>query len=244
MNRLTTLICSASAFGLCVCVVAPSARADAVAAGDYVRFYDREGTLGGGEFGIAKTAPSTPTPELFRTFCIQRTEFVDFDPAGFKITGINAHTVAGDDYISDKTAYLYTQFRQGTLPGYDVSTTAARVASANALQTVFWYLEDEPSFTNFSVVSSNAKALSFYNLAVDATTVGGVTDAWVGMGIGNVRVMNLVWATTRNGFAAGTYAQDQLVLVPTPFASMAGTGLVGTLIMCGAISRRMRRVTL
>jgi hypothetical protein len=51
-----------------VCATAPALAGLSV--GDTIRFYDREGTTGGGEFGAA-LAGAVPNPELFRTFCVQ-----------------------------------------------------------------------------------------------------------------------------------------------------------------------------
>jgi hypothetical protein len=49
----------------------------------------------------------------------------------------------GGDALDPFTAYLYTEFRNGTLADYDYTIGSPRVASAGALQEVIWYLEDE-----------------------------------------------------------------------------------------------------
>ena len=110
------------------------------------------------------------------------------------------------DPISFATAWLYDQFRGGTLAGYAyVGSTAVRDASANALQNAIWFLEGEIG------------------------SVSGQANTWKNMGLANgttlygVRVMNVVTLS-------GGIAQDQLVMIPEPetYAMLlAGLGLMG-----------------
>ena len=68
--------------------------------------------------------------ELFITFCLQRTEYIDFVNE-FNVDSISTYAVfdppanggdaAGKDELSAQTAFLYTQFRAGTLTGYNYS---------------------------------------------------------------------------------------------------------------------------
>jgi len=212
-----------------VLAVAATARAGTdVSVGDRIRFFDREGTTGGGEFGVAKY--SNPGTELFRTFCVQTAEYMDFHADGFIVTGVSDHSVLGGVPLSSGAAYLYWKFRQGNLPDYVYAPgTAAHVTEANRLQRALWFFQGQSGGENNSYVA----------LATDAMNVGGTTDEWVGMGIGNVRIMNLVWATSRSGFNAGDHAQDQLVLVPTPTGVTAGAGLLAAV---GIYSKRRRRL--
>lgn len=181
----------------------PATANDGLAVGDVVRFFDREGSIGGGEFGVAKL-PNL-TAEIFRTFCVQRDEYLDFDPAGFRVVGITGKVQLQNQDLNFKTAWLYSQFRAGTLSGYDYTpNSAARIASADALQAAIWHLENESGYTNFASLS--AAAQNFVNLAVAANP----------QDLGNVRVVNLVWTTTRSGFQAGAAAQDVLTIIPEP----------------------------
>jgi hypothetical protein len=176
-----------------------------VAAGDLITFADGPGNTGGGEFTVTVNDAWS-----FVTFCLQHTEYIDFKNP-FTVDSVNPYTLTdpvanggdglGRDYISEQTAFLYTQFRQGTLAGYNYGAGAAHVASANDLQRAFWMFEDE--------IAMNASN-PFVILANAAVNSG----AWDG--IGQVRVMNLSRGTGRNY----TEAQDQLTLVPEP-ASMA-----------------------
>ena len=81
------------------------------------------GTTGGGEFTIV-----VDETRRFVTFCLQKTEYIDFFNA-FNVDNISTYAVSdpasnggdadGKDYLSEQTAFLYTQFRAGTLTGYN-----------------------------------------------------------------------------------------------------------------------------
>lgn len=183
--------------------------ADTISVGDSIWLSDREGTTGGGEFGVAI---SSGGPDLFRTFCIETNEF--FSPGvEYKVGNISTNAVAGGsgglhpDPLDPKTAYLYTMFRNGTLSNYDYTPgTAEHIRDANSLQKAIWYLEEE--ITN---PVSDAQAVAWI---IEATNAG-----W--NDIGDVRVINMV-------DAQGNKKQDQLVLVPEPSTLLLlGAGLLG-----------------
>jgi hypothetical protein len=118
---------------------------------------------------------------------------------------------AGGDYISPETAYLYSEFRAGTLDGYFFSGDE-RIGSALSLQTAIWYLEGEMAY---EMLSPKAKAF------VAAAQESGWTNT------GNVVALNL----TDGGKIV---YQDMLggVAAPAPGAillSSLGLGLVGWL---------------
>jgi hypothetical protein len=188
-----------------------------ISVGDSIRFMNREGSTGGGEFGLAEL-PNANT-ELFRTFCLQVHEYLDFDPAGFKVIDISDHAQgpSGNDPLDARTAYLYTHFRNGTLSGYDYTpSSSGHVASADALQRAFWAIEGETG-------PATGQALAWINEAAAAISGG----AW--SGIGNVRVLSIAWRTNRSGFHVGDPGQDVLTLVPEPasFAVWSVLGVAG-----------------
>lgn len=181
----------------------------------------------GGEFKVTPISgdaglvglPADLSADTFETFCLEASE--QYRPGNnynFTINvgavqgGQSGQTVPGFDPLDARTAYLYFNFRMGTLSGFDYSA-AGRAASAEALQKAIWYIEGETGVNN-----------AFVALA-DAAVSGG---QWVG--IGNVRVLNLSDSEFPN-------AQDQLTIIrdiPTPGAGVLA--LVGLI----AASRRRR----
>lgn len=205
MRTLNTLLTVA----ICLSVGAV-AEAGPVMPGDRVTFADAPGTTGGGEFLV-----TVNDLDSFITFCLQRTEYIDFSNE-FIVAGVNTYAETdpsaqggnsqGRDPLSSQTAWLYSQFRAGTLAGYNYNN-ANRWQSANDLQNAIWWFENELTS------DPNNAFVNAANLAVS----NGFS------GLGNVRVMNLQ-------FRNGAEAQDQLVLVPEPATLAlfgAGLGLAG-----------------
>jgi hypothetical protein len=184
----------------------------------------------GGEFQL------TPNQDLknitiesdpYSSFCLEKNEHVssgqtyDVVVAREALYGGTNHGATGPhggDLLDPMTAYLYTQFRAGTLDGYDYDPAGGRAASAQALQDVIWYIEDEAAKTWTDSPDDASLQKKFYAAAVEA----GWTD------IGNVRVLNM-YVPGHVG-EAGYFKQDQLTMVPAPGAALLaslGLGLVG-----------------
>jgi hypothetical protein len=180
----------------------------------------------GGEFTL------TPNQDLmditaetgpYSSFCLERTEYV-FTHATYDVSlaieamngGVNYGPTGplGGDALDPLTAYLYTEFRNGTLAGYNYAGGPGRAASAGALQDVIWYLEDEAGkgWTD----GDDSLQDQFYTAALNS----GWTD------IGDVRVLNLY---IQGHLGDPCYkAQDQLVMA-TPRVPAPGAVLIGSL---------------
>jgi hypothetical protein len=150
----------------------------------------------------------------FLTFCLEKDEF--FAPGTiYKATMSTAAKDGGQggpspDPISSETAYLYTQFRAGTLANFNYSTAA----DYGLLQNAIWAFEQEMSMPAPGV-----------NKFVDAANNANF------LGIGLVRVLNI---TKFNG----GHVQDQLTIVPLPASVWAGGAMLAGLAGAGYIRRR------
>jgi len=184
----------------------------------------------GGEFFAtpnADFADLTGETTMFSTFCLEKSEYVDMNKTYSVVLnseaiqgGVNNGPAgpSGGDPLDPRTAYLYSQFRAGTLTGYDYTPGAGRANSAKALQEVIWYLEDEMMKT-WSVGSLQD---TLFQAAENAVSSG----AWTGLG--NVRVMNM-YAKDHAGDLQYR-KQDMLVTVPAPGALLLGalgSGILG-----------------
>lgn len=182
----------------------------------------------GGEFTITSTTASF---DAFQTFCLERSENVGQNPHTYQLNADNAAVLGGanlgtpapggGDPISLGTAWLYGQFRQGTLFGYDYNVAGGRAVSAGLLQDAIWSLEDEYG----SLAGLNA----FYDAAI--AKFGGEANAKANYTGTYVSVMNM---TDVNG----ARSQDFLA-VPDGGLTVAllGMGLAGL----GWVNRRIRR---
>lgn len=202
---------------------------------------------GGGEFKVVAFTGLNPAPMgpgmslggVFQTFCLERNEYISMGKTyNWELNtvavkgGISGQEPAGSttDPLDARTAYLFTQFWNGTLSSYDVNLgVTKRAADAGELQEAIWYIEGEIS----SVTGQAATWVGEANDAVNG--VGGAAPTW--SGIGDVRVLNVY---TRLGDGSnGIHRQDHLVLMaPLPPAALSGLALLGVL---GLIQVRRRR---
>ena len=202
-------------------------------AGEFL-MYDLQG-LDVAPMGMGVQVSDGPFDGDFQAFCVERTESIRMDRTYQFEISTETMGYGDPDPLSAESAYLYTQFWNGTLTNYDFTLGYDRVASATALQDAFWYLEGEINST------SNLLAMDWVNQALSAVGNGD----WVGLG--NVRIMNLY---RYNHFGRLKHAQDQLVMidspppppppnvVPLPGAAPAGLGLMVAL---GGIRQWRRR---
>jgi hypothetical protein len=153
----------------------------------------------------------------FETFCIEMNE--EFNPGDTYNTSVGNTIVPGGpyNYVTVGTAYLYSQFAQGTLAGYTYTSGAGRELVADELQDAIWYLQGEvgasgSSQTSDSLYTFSAASDPFVNMVQtmfgsNATESDITYDNSFG-----VEVLNL---SSGSGYNA-TYNQDQLVYAPTP----------------------------
>ena len=172
----------------------------------------------GGEFTVTPNADfSTLTGQigLFESFCLEKTEYISMGSTydvqlntEVLLGGPNNGPAgpAGGDPLDPKMAYLYSNFQAGTLTGYDYTPGAGRSSSAQALQDVIWYLEDEAGMT----WGNGSLQDTFYTAAQDAQ--------WTNMG--DVRVLN-VYEVGHAGNPQYRH-QDILMAVPAPGALLLG----------------------
>jgi len=189
------------------------------------------GTTPGGEFLFTTFGiPGHTDGSILKTFCLETKEFIKYNVAydvvisSEAISGGNNYGPAGvngGDPIDPMTAYLFFNYQKGTLVGWSNDD-----ASADALQTVIWGIEDELG-QNWLPPSGSLEEL-FYGQAWMA--VYGPEFTWTGLG--PVRVMNLYSIGYSDNDDTSFYRQDQLVLVPSPgavFLGCIGLMLVGLL---------------
>ncbi len=241
----TSVGIGALAFIAALGLLAPIASADLiddVEVGDYLRLYDGPGGGNGGEFEakvMANSTTYTNVVDSWFTFCIERNEHFNYGEQQRVETisdtaiggGVNAS--GGGDVLEYTTAYLYTQFRNGTLEGRDGTgnffDTNEEVDNATALQEAIWWLEGEYGATA-AVTDRSTEAQHYISLAQNA--------GWTSHG--NVRVMNLERQVTVSGSTQWIDAQSQLMLVPEP----ASVALLGIGLAAAACLRRRRVATL
>jgi hypothetical protein len=215
---------------------APTVSAADIVAGDLIKLGNGPGNGPGGEF-IASFLDNTGS---FSTFCLEYNQYFSYGES-LKVQAVNTAAVSGGisggnpDPISYQTAWLYTQFRGGSLSDYGGANI---INDADSLQNAFWYLEGEvttlgsnPSGTDLTVAEL-AQAQTWINQA-NAAVAGGWNS------IGDVRVLNLMRKDDQGNYTVK--AQDQLYLitpVPEPeIYAMMGLGLG----LMGFVARRRKQ---
>lgn len=168
---------------------------------------------GTGIFNVNTTPTTGPALGSFQTFCLNSQ--IEVNTPGTYNYSLSDSVVPGGpspsvtpDPISIGTAWLYNQFRMGSLFGY--SGTAA---NNTLLQQAIWWLETDPAGVGGAVNNSfiNTAELA---LGLNDTTIKGDANGAYG-----VFAMNLTDKT-------GASVQPLLGMVPEPSTVVAGALLL------------------
>lgn len=241
---------SVTAALVAACALTPVAHADPIPVGEIrmdglrSRFNVVGGGAVAGEFVVnASRLSFTPqglgkygaAPDQFISFCVETTEFIQLNR--WYTAELNTQSRATNQPLQSETAFLYTQFTQGTLSDYKYFDSgagdAAKVASARALQELIWYYQDPSGFA--ARYGANAFDIGGYFLGSGAHKalarqwrgeVNAALDGNLWSGIGKVRIIN-IWDN-----ALGR--QDTLTMIPLPapvWLASVGLGLAGLVVM-------------
>ena len=207
----------------CVAVVfAPAFAIYATASiqvGDLINFQNGPGSPGG-EFGVTLSGGSGETEAI--VFCVEKDEFIDFT-SDFYVSSISKHAVGGGvdgggpqgDPVDARSAWLYYNFRKGTLPNYVFGAindySAGRAVSANAMQNAIWFIEQEQGSAGVgqAYVDLATQELGDYN-SQGSDYSGNMNEA-----LNAVRILNIRWDDE-----FGDEAQSQMFLVPEPGSAL------------------------
>jgi hypothetical protein len=182
---------------------------------------------GGYANGVTKNIPGFANS--FQTFCVENSvppEYIyvnaDYNAVLSQNAVMGGVKAEGGDPISVGTGWLYSQFAQGNLVGYNYG--ANRTTSASALQQAFWWLENENGVSYDSGNIFMAAAVSQFGSQLAAQADGGWNYG--------VLAINMTDMTT------GELRQDQLFYVPDGGATLMLLG--GALVGLGALRRKFR----
>jgi hypothetical protein len=164
----------------------------------------------------------------FQSFCLEMGAVVE-EGKTYHVF-VNDKVMDGGISLTPEVAYLYSEFRNGTLSGYDYTLGAGRETSSRALQAAIWSLQGEsgglidlltPNGSGWQV-ATEADVLAARQFVAAAKNSG-----WTS--VGPVRVLNL--STPEGGQSVDN--QDMLgLVVPAPGAIVLGSlglGLLGWL---------------
>ena len=142
--------------------------------------------------------------------------------AELNLKAVNGGVGGGSpDPLSIGAAWLYKQFAEGNLVGYDYNnnTPAGRAGSAALLQEAIWWLEDEiTTLSGFNPFLAQLSWMSNPKADYNPSTAGF-----------NVRVINMWGADANGNIDKNQPKQDMLVYLPDGGMTLVllGAGLLG-----------------
>jgi hypothetical protein len=209
--------------------------------------------IGGGEFTaytstsyLGNYASAAKYAGGFETFCIETR--VDFTPGNwggptyyYTLGSVSQplsppNSPSGSGWpLSTGAAYLYYEFGNGALAGFDYTWGAGRQAEDNLLQAAIWAFQGGQTYGSYP---NGGAGNIYYDEAV--TALGGVNNATNSYAGNQVQVLSL-WVNSDDTGAA----QNQLVLTggSGPFPHPTPDGGMTIMLLGGALAglRAMRR---
>ena len=184
----------------------------------------------------------------FETFCVEIDE--EFSPGGTYNTSLGNTIIPGGAAITIGTAYLYSQFAQGTLSGYQYGTGMARETSADELQDAIWYLQGEVTSAgnHFTMGNGNGSQGGNYLYNFGGSGFNPASDPFVNL-VQTMFGANAFASDTNNNYgvqvlelsSAGGYNQDQLVIAPVPEPATFVAGAIPLVPLGISLVRALRR---
>lgn len=160
-------------------------------------------------FNVDTTSTSGPALGSFQTFCLNSQVFVQTPGTyNYNISDTVVPGAITPDPITIGTAWLYSQFRDGSLVGY-TDTSANNVL----LQQAFWWLQSDPSGVGGAVNNAFIAAAEMALNLTDTTILADANGAY------GVFALNLTDAN-------GNSVQPVLGMVPEPSTIVAGALLL------------------
>jgi len=223
---------------------APTCLGYSVEMGDWITYGPGIGSnflTGEMSVSVADTSAG-PFGYVYDTFCLEQYETMNWNTP-YYVNDVSQYAVHGgtftSDPISNRTAWLYYNYFNNMLAGYDYFGPT-RAQSADALQLAIWYIENEiGSVVGYGGASTLAQ--TFLNNAMAAA--GGMFPSWVNQyapGQYYVSVVNITTSDINNGYWDQKQSSliAERVVTPEPMTiSLLGLGILGL----GLMRRRMHR---
>jgi len=153
------------------------------------------------QYFLAGYVPATIVNGGFETFCMEASVY--FKPGVSYNYNLSNSDSQGRN-LTEGAAFLYSQFAQGTLPGYGYTDAAKRKVDAGELQAAIWYLQGGQSGKHGFAFGGTGNP--FYDLAV--SNLGSNHILTPNDGLFSVQILEL-WDPANNAH------QNQLVLNPS-----------------------------
>ena len=163
----------------------------------------------------------------FETFCVEINQNFTPNTSYNTVLAPTINNGTGSSAVTVGSAYLYSQFAQGKLSGYDYTTGSGRETTSDELQDALWYLQGNIingyRSGSSSLYTFNANTDPFLVLvdSLFGTKIADESDLLYGNNFG-VMVLNLT--STVN--SCTVYNQDQLVYCPVPEPATLAAGVM------------------